>query len=573
MPSLAEALAAHSAGRLAEAERHCMALLAAGEDAEALNLLAVLRRQQRRPGEAEALFRRALALRPEAPELHNNLGNALRDLGRPEAAEAAFRRAVALRPCYPEALRNLATLLAGAGRPEATAAYRALVQAAPEDADALNNLAVLLRREGRTGEALPLYRRALALQPAHPDACYNLGRALLDEGEAAAALPLLRQAAALRPEDAERHHALGAAQAALGDPAAAVEAYREAVRRDPEAIASLNNLGNALQAAGRPEEALAIQDRALALDPMQPDVRYNRALVLLLLGRAEGWAEHENRWDAPGFTSPRRGLAAPRWDGRRRPEATLLVHWEQGFGDTLQFVRYLAAARARVGRLVLEVQAPLRRLLEGIPGADAVVAAGEALPPHDLHLPLLSLPALLGPGAALAPPYLAASPRRPPGGRPRIGLVWAGNPLHGNDRNRSLPLAALGVLRGLPGLAWVSLQHGPRAAEVTGAEAPIAPGADFADTAAVVAGLDLVVAVDTAVAHLAGALGVPARLLLPFAPDWRWGPAGDTTPWYPAMRLLRQRAPGDWSAPLAELRAELERIAAAPGFGTTTSRF
>ena len=461
------------------------------------------------------------------------------------------------------ALLACAHQLAAAG--EATAAlalYDQILAADPAAADAANNAGVLLRRQGEGEAAIHRYRQALAAVPDHPDAGWNLGRALLERDEADEAFLHLRRAVALRP-GWERWHGLGRACQARGDLAGAEAAYRQALAAQPDAAETLNNLASIQQGAGRPESALTLQDRALALAPTNPDMHYNRALLLLLLGRwAEGWREHEWRWQATGFASPRRRFASPAWDGRPLPGATLLVHWEQGLGDTIQFSRYVAAARARVGRLVLEVQPPLAPLLRGLLGVEDVVTAGDRMPPHAAHIALLSLSLLLGQPAPLpVPPYLTAPATVPELGR--IGLVWAGNPKHLNDRNRSIPLLLLAPLLAVPGYHWVSLQHGPRATDIAAAGLldrlqDLSPSlVDFTTTAAALVQLELLVTVDTAVAHLAGALGVPTWLLLPFAPDWRWGAADETTPWYGSLRLWRQPAPGDWAALLPRLRDAL----------------
>jgi hypothetical protein len=314
-------------------------------------------------------------------------------------------------------------------------------------------------------------------------------------------------------------------------------------------------------------------NQALALAPSHADLRYNRSLLLLLMGRwAEGWREHEWRWRAAGFLSPRRRFDSPAWDGRPL-DGTLLLHWEQGLGDTIQFLRYVEAVRRRVSRLVLEVQPPLMPLLQDLPGADIVLSQGTPLPPHAAHAPLLSLPHLLGhPTPSTLAPYLAAEPERMArwaarlqGEGPLIGLIWAGNPRHSNDRNRSLPLDLLAPLLDRKEFRWVSLQVGPRAADIAARElggklVDAAPAlTDFAETAAALMQLDLLIAVDTAAIHLAGALGRPCWLLLPFAPDWRWGQQGEDCAWYESLRLWRQPAPGDWASVIAEIDGSLRR--------------
>jgi Flp pilus assembly protein TadD len=441
--------------------------------------------------------------------------------------------------------------------------YVAVLERDPAVADAANNLGVLLRRRGDPAGAIRRYRQCLAAAPQHPDATWNLGRALLDAGEADEAFLLLRRAAE-GSRRWDRLHMLGRACQQRDDLAGAEAAYGAALALQSNAVETLNNLASVSQAKGEPERALELLDRAVANAPSDGDIRFNRALLLLLLGRmADGWREHEWRWHAKGFTSPRRSFAFPAWQGEP-VRGTLLVHWEQGLGDTLQFVRFLPEARRRVDRLVLEVQPALAGLLRGIEGADEVIAAGDALPPCHAHVALMSLNHRLGLETVERPiPYIAPSAdrvaywrRRTAAPELRVGLVWSGNPFHGNDRHRSLPPALLRPLLELDFVAWFSLQVGPRrdglrAAGLGERVVDLAPELhDFGETAAAIAALDFVVSVDTAVVHLCGALGRTACLLLPFSPDWRWGRAGQDTLWYPSLRIFRQPAPLQWAEPL-----------------------
>ena len=334
---------------------------------------------------------------------------------------------------------------------------------------------------------------------------------------------------------------------------------------------------------------------AAALDPGDADTRHLRALLLLLQGRfAEGWAAYEARFDTRQGRADRRGFTQPVWNGEALAGRTILLHAEQGLGDTLQFCRYAPAVARCGGRVVLEVQQPLRRLLARMAGVDQVLAQRDALPDFELHCALLSLPRIFGTGLETIPadlPYLAAPPealarwrarlpkveRRQPsdggsgerGGhgagdrtaeRLRIGLVWAGNAGHVNDRRRSLPFDALAPLWAVLGVSWHSLQVGSLTADLAAAPPGLIEDLgqaldDFAETAAAVCHLDLVVTAYTAVAHLAGALGKPAFVLLPFAPDWRWMRARSASPWYPGLRLFRQDARRSW-APVIEAVAQ-----------------
>lgn len=462
---------------------------------------------------------------------------------------------------------------AGGAFGEAATLYAAALEQDPAIADAANNLGVLLRRAGDLKGAIRRYRQALAAVPRHPDATWNLGRALLDAGEPDEAFLLLRRAAE-GPGRWDRLHMLGRACQERADLAGAEAAYEAALALKPDAVETLNNLASVLRAKGDPHAALPLLDQAVEIAPDHAEVRFNRALLLLLLGRmADGWRDHEWRWRATGFNSPRRQFDCPAWQGES-VAGTLLVHWEQGLGDTLQFVRFLAEARRRVGRLVLEVQGSLAGLLSGIEGADEVIAAGATPPRCDAHIALMSLCHRLDPETQGLPvPYITPRSDRVAVWRQRtvapglrVGLVWSGNPFHGNDRNRSLEPGHLTQLLQLDSVTWFSLQVGPRqqglsAAGLGDRVVDLAPGLlDFCETAAAVAALDLVVSVDTAVVHLAGAMGRPACLLLPFAPDWRWGPTGHATAWYPSLKLFRQAAPGSWAEPLRQVEEHLRNL-------------
>ncbi len=342
---------------------------------------------------------------------------------------------------------------------------------------------------------------------------------------------------------------------------AAAESYRRALQLVPALHDARVALASCLQATGRLDEALAACDTVLREMPEHAEAHWNRALVLLLQGKyPEGWREYEWRWKKRRFTSPLRQFHQPVWQGEPLAGKTILVYAEQGFGDTLQFCRYLPLLAAGGAQVVFECHPPLVALMATV-GADIhVVPMGQPLPFFDLHVPLLSLPRLFGTTLETIPhrvPYLQPPPDRlafwqsvmPRDARRKVGLCWAGKTYP--DPGRSIPVTTLSALAGVTEVSFVSLQMGE------GCERPSLPlldvtllVRDFADTAAVVAQLDLVVTIDTAVAHLAGALGIPTLVLLPAAPDWRWGSDGDDCPWYPTMRLFRQRQAGQWSAVL-----------------------
>ena len=408
----------------------------------------------------------------------------------------------------------------------------------------------------------------------------EFGNALLDLNRPDEAEGRFRDALrSAGPHAAAAHLGLGIALGTLGRFAEAEHRLRGALRARPGSAEAWNSLGAVLRDAGRPEEAERCLREALRLRPDYPEAETNLAFLLLQSGRfAEGWRAHERRWEARPWSAGTRRFAQPLWRGEPLGGRALLLHAEQGLGDTLQFCRY-APLVPPGGRVLLEAQGPLASLLSTLPGVSRVVRRGEALPPFDLHCPLMSLPHVLGTAEDTVPagvPYLPADPARVAvwrerlAGLPgrRVGLAWAGDPKMAADRRRSVPLGTLAPLAGVPEVSFVSLQVGPAAAErpppglaVHGRAA--AELRDFSDTAALVGALDLVVSVDTAVAHLAGALGKPVWLLNRFDACWRWPRDRDDSAWYPTLRQFRQRAPGDWAGAVGELRAALERWAGA----------
>jgi len=432
-----------------------------------------------------------------------------------------------------------------AGRLDAAeAAFRARLDHVPEDAEALSNLAAVLNATLRHVEAEAACRAALSVQPDFWAACGNLGTALHCQQRRAEAMA----------------------------------AYAGALRRNPTHVNACTNLAVALLEEGRVEVALAMHDAAVELAPENAEVRCNRALALLSAGDlARGFAEYEWRWQTP--TMQPHGLTGPCWQGDDPAGRTILVHAEGGFGDTLQFLRYIPLLVARGARVVLRVQPPLVRLLRRLPGPVAVLGEGEPLPPYDLHCPMLSLPHRFATTLQTVPaqiPYMQADAAKTAwwrarlGGQgPRVGLVWAGASrpgmavAHAMNARRSLPADALAPLAGMAGVRFVSLQKDQPLPPGIDMADPMPHCADFDDTAAVVAGLDLVIAVDTAVAHLAGALGRPVWLLSRYDACWRWLHGRRDSPWYPGLlRLYRQPAPGEWGPVLREVADDLQALVA-----------
>jgi tetratricopeptide (TPR) repeat protein len=570
----ATALSHFQAGRLAEAEADYRQFIALAPDHPGASYnLAVVVKSLGRSEEAAVLYRRVLALQPANAKAHNNLGVILAAQGKTDEALAHYQRALAIQPEFADAHFNLGDALRAAGRPRDAIAHYRRALAAGDDPEILNNLGIALAADGQAEAAVQQYRRALMLRPDYAQACSNLGSALADLGRADEATAQYRKALQLKPDYADAHFNLAHALDEQERTDEALAHYEQALALDPGHAEAQHNFGFLLQRLGRVDEALARFERALALKPDYGDAQWNEALARLVVGDFEtGWRKYEARLSRKDFQP--RALPAPLWDGGDFSGRTLLLHAEQGLGDAIQFVRYAPMAKARGGTVMLEVQPSQMRLFQGLPGVDRLIAAGSPLPRFDVHAPLLSLPGLMDTRLDTIPaevPYLEADPelaavwRARLAGltRRRIGFLWRGNPNHANDRRRSMPAAAMAQLVGSVDADWVCLQIDARPDELAQFPGVFQAGpliGDWADTAAVVNALDLVVTVDTSIAHLAGALGKPVWMLIPFAPDWRWLLHRADSPWYPSMRIWRQPAPGDWSSVTAGVAAALQHF-------------
>ncbi len=541
--AMQQALALHQRGDLAEAEKAYKRILKSYPDLfDALHLYGMLNFQRGKAGEALRLITQAIKIEPRVADAHSNLGMVLATLKREADALASFERALQLEP------NNLG---------------------------ALNNRGRLLVETGRAAEGLACFDKVLALEPRHVEARINRGNAHLALKDFGRAIADYDSVLVFQPNHAGTHYNRGNALFEAGRVAEAIGAYDRAVAIKPDHAMAWNSRGVALQALNRNEEAVASFDKALAARKDYADALFNQSLALLTLGDyANGFAKYEWRWRRSGMENAQRKLRQPLWLGDYPlAHKTILVHAEQGLGDTIQFARYVPLLAQAGARVILEVPGELKALMSGLSGAAAVIARGEDVPAFDVHAPLGSLPLALKTPIDSVPadiPYLQA-PRdrvalwadRVPQGGLRVALVWSGRTTHANDRNRSIPLAALAPLWSLEGVQFISLQRDLREADAAelAAQPRIAPLgtelSDFADTAAVLSLVDVLVSVDTSVAHLAGAMGRPVFILVPFAPDWRWTLQGEHSPWYPQARLLRQPGLGDWGSVVGRLRAEL----------------
>jgi tetratricopeptide (TPR) repeat protein len=528
----------------------------------------------------------ALALRPDFADAWFNRANALRALGRFDDALASYDRALATQPRDPGALNNRGVALARMERhPEALDSYARAIDLAPGYAEAFNNRGISLQALGFHDEAVASFRAALERRTEYPEALSNLGQALLGLGRAEQALEPLQRAWTLQPTAEHAFH-VGNALQALMRHEAALESYDSALALQPDYVAALNNRGNSLQALNRHAAAIRCYERAAAARPDEPDAHWNEALARLALGDYRGGFEkYEWRLRGQGAGSGRLPDGPPVWSGQEPIDGrTIILVHEQGFGDAIQFVRYAPLLVERGAVVQVACHEDLHALFASMDAVSGVFAPPAMHPHADFQASLMSLPFLTRTTLRTVPavvPYLHADADRARqwrtrldelGGQRRVGLAWSGNPLFANAALKACPVEFLRPLLQATDATWVGLQKGATAADLRMLQAT-APGLldatpsleDFGAMAAVIAGLDLVISVDTAVAHLAGALGKPVWILLPFAADWRWLVGRVDSPWYPTARLFRQAQAGDWAGAVARVCRALESLAGPSG--------
>lgn len=613
--SIEQAVALYHAGRLEEATRICGVVLAedpsnfdalhlsglvkhrCGQPAEALRFIAAA--MKARPGSADAMtnygvilealgrhqealvaFDRALEAGADSANLHFNRGNVLNIIGRYADALASYDAALVLSSDHVDALYNRGNTLAALGRhADAVASYERAFLLAPERADIRANCGAELMALERNDEALACLDKALAVAPDHVVALNNRGNVLSRMHRFEEAFASYDKALALAPDYASALSNRGVALAELGRHNEALAHYARAISIAPDFIDAHLNRGNAFVAMARMEEGIRCYADVAALDPENPEANFNEAITRLCLGDFQnGLPKYEHRWRRAKYVAQRPNYPQPMWRGEQGISGkTIFLCSEQGIGDAIQFVRYAPMVAALGAKVILGAHGPLKSLLASVSGVAEVIADGEPLPNFDYYCPLLSLPLAFKTDLASIPssvPYLRADaarveqwrPKLRQTGRVRVGFCWAGSTAHVGDRRRSIPLEKFVPLLSVPGIDFFSLQK-----EVSDAQTAVlrecgivALGehfVDFSDTAAVVAQLDLVISVDTSVAHLAGAMAKAVAVLIPFAPDWRWMLHRTDTPWYPTMRLFRQNAVNNWEQPLARLRNELAGVA------------
>ncbi len=550
--ALQTGLAEHRAGRLEAARAiYGKVLESSPQDPNALHLMGLLSVQTGDTAGGLSMLHHSVALTPGNPEFALNLAKALKGAGRLEDAAQCLRQVLQAAPDSGDVHLELADILRNMKDPGAAEThYRKALDLGAEAPATLDKLAGVLIGTGREEEAEACFRQALEINPAHVPSLNNLGLLLVDRGCTEEAVDLHWRAAAILPKEADLWY----------------------------------NLGNALKARNALAEARDAYARAIDVNPDFAEAHLHTGFTWLLEGDfVRGWPECEWRWRARGFPTPENQGA--KWDGGSLDGAVILLTAEQGLGDTIQFVRYAPMVAERGGRITLQVPPSLTGILRSVPGIDRVIATGDPPGAYRCHAPLMSLPHIFGTTGETLPaqvPYLtpddalcrAWTERLGTGPPLKAGIVWRGFALHRNDRKRSCPLETFLPLTDVPGVRLFSLQK-----ETTDDESPLPGGiedlsgelGDFADTAAAIGTLDVVITVDTSVAHLAGAMGRPVWVLLPHNPDWRWMLDREDSPWYPTMRLFRQAEPGNWQSVIARIAHSLADEAQALGDRTRAS--
>ena len=578
---LEKAIELHGSGQLQEAADLYQQILQVQPDhGDALNLLGVIHHAAGQMDNAILLIRKAIEISPDFFAPYVNLGNALQATGQLDEAVDAFEKGLSLSPGDPAAACNMASALNALGRhDDAAVAARMALDRRPDFVQALINLGNALEALVQTDEAAETYRRALTHDPDNAIVHHNLGSVLLGTGDAEGAVAHCERAVLGDPDAPEKHYNLGNALQALDRMDKAIESFRNVIQLDADYADAHSNLGAALQFLGRTEEAICAFRRALALQPENADAHWNLSLALIKNGEyEEGWREYVWRLQTPALAALRHSFETAEWTGEPLTGRCLLIEAEQGFGDAIQFARYASRLSALGAEVILECRPGLERLLGTIDSVSRVVARGDDLPPHDFHVPLLNLPLRLDTRLDTVPadiPYVSvpegavADPRIAAAEGLRVGIVWAGSPTRIDNAKRSADPALFEPLFDLAGATFFSLQVG----DARQALEPYLPArdnvidladglSDFADTAAQVAALDLVITVDTAALHLAGALGKPVWGLMSFPVGFMWMEGRDDSPWYPTLRLFRPAAPGDWASVFDPVKEELAGLIA-----------
>ncbi|HVT87538.1 MAG TPA: tetratricopeptide repeat protein [Tepidisphaeraceae bacterium] len=572
--SMLAAIEQHQAGRVSEAQAIYEQVLAANPNhPDALHLLGVAMFQSKQPMRAIELIERAIAINPLVPDFHWNLGRVLATVGRHEQAANHFRRALVGQPDHPDIWNDLGNALQISGQwQQSIAAYHQVLARRPDDPDALNNLGNALREGGQLDFSIRQLLRAIELRPDFPEAHNNLGNAYQAVNRFDDAIAEYQKSLSLRPDYAQAYNNLGGALRASDKLDEAIASFNRAISLRPDFADAYNNLGATLLDQDKTDQAIATYRRAIELRPDFAEAHHNLSIALLSKGDyAAGWAEHGWRWQMKELIGTHQRLAHPQWTGEPLNGKRLFLHAEQGFGDTLQFVRYLPLAAQRGATIILACQRELVRLLKTMEGIAEILTEGDPLPSFDVHCPLLSLPGIFGTTEETIPvniPYLKADEVLSSRWRKRVeqyseklkvGITWSGSATFKLNHRRSVTLDMLSPLFDIENVQFFSLQKGETSSQTKGTHVIDWTDEliDFAETAALIDNLDLVISVDTSVVHLAGALGKRVWVLLGISPDWRWLRDRTDSPWYPAMRLFRKSRMNDWTSVIDQVAQEL----------------
>ncbi|MHB1140924.1 MAG: tetratricopeptide repeat protein [Sulfuricaulis sp.] len=577
---LSKAISLHQAGHLNEAEALCRTMLSSDSAYfPAMTLLGTILLQRGSPEEAIRLFGHSLEINPMQPDALYCQGIALHGMRRHNEALASYDRAIRLVPDFVQAHNNRGLVLEDLKRhDEALASYGRAIALNPRHANAYSNRGNILNKLAQYDAALASYDRAIEINPGNANACFNRGIALSKLKQHGEALASYDRAIALNPGYAKAYNNRGLSLATLKRHDEALASFSQTIALDPGFVEAYTNRGNALRDMKRYDEAFASYNQAIVLKPDDADVYLNKAYLKILLGEyEEGWKLHEWRWKHNDKNKAPRSYQRPLWLGQESLTGkTILLHTEQGIGDSIQFCRYATMVEALGAKVMLEVPQPLVALFSTLKDSIRVIPMGNPVPDFDWHCPLMSLPLAFRTTVSTIPaniPYLRTDAdkqrqwhsRMGARNKPRIGLVWSGNPGHANDHNRSIPLDLLTPLFGLD-LEFHCIQKEIRQTdrEILNKHRQIrlyeSDLGDFSDTAALVTEMNLVISVDTSVVHLAGALGKPVWILLPFSPDHRWMTEREDSPWYPTARLFRQPQAGDWAGIVKKVVADLSRF-------------
>ena len=573
-----QAIACHQSGQLQQAEQICQQILDIDpQNAEVFNLFGLIACQAEKYEIAVDLINHALDISPNQPLFLNNLGLALKEQGKIEEAIEVYSQALDIQPESVGIHNNLGVALYKQGKcDKAIETYQRVIQIQPDFAEAYNNLGMVLKKKGELDAAVQVHHQALRIQPDFAEAHRNLGDILQKQGKYDKAVEAYQRAIQIQPNYAAAYNNLGIAWQKQGKLEQAIQIYHKTLVIRPNYPQAYNNLANTLKEQGKLQGAVQAYHKAIEINPSYIDAHKNLGIVLLLQGDFQrGWQEYEWRLKSDDLCIANR--AQTRWDGSSLSGKTILLYAEQGFGDTIQFIRYVHLLVEYDTEIIVECQPELLQLFKNIGAIKKTIVVGESSPKFDVNASLLSLPRILGTDLNSIPvksPYLYTKSGSHTDlemcSEYKVGIVWAGNLKHPNDNNRSVELQQFSVLFDVEACQFFSLQVGKRRDDIIRyhySNTIIDLGGDFSnfsDTAAAILELDLVISVDTAVAHLAGALGKPIWVLLPFMPDWRWLLEREDTPWYPTMRLFRQTDTRDWAGVLQKVRFALEKMNVGP---------